>query len=191
MRRIKKFAATVLLAVFVAGILGGCMDAPTAPTHHAQTASTATSRAAAPDGLIGSLVGLVVNLVVKVLNIVGSIGGSLTNGRWRVDVPAGAVDGTATVSVGAVSSTSPNCQLEITPADKNHFLKPVLLTVNCSSVPTETLRTYAIFWYNPTTKTWVPVTGSTVDLTNKRVSAPLQHFSNYAVGPVVGGKAGW
>ena len=66
----------------------------------------------------------------------------------------------------------------------------MLLTVNCSSVPTDVLRTYVIFWYNPTTKTWVPVSGSTVNLTTKTVSAPLQHFSNYSVGPT-GGKAGW
>lgn len=42
----------------------------------------------------------------------------------------------------------------------------------------------------PATKAWGPVEGSTVDLAKRTVSAPLQHFSAYAVGPK-GGKAGW
>ena len=48
-----------------------------------------------------------------------------------------------------------------------------------------------IVWLNPATNTWTPVAGSTVDLNRKIVTAPLQHFSAYAVGPIVGGKAGW
>ena len=190
MRRLRNVVASLLLGMLALGLSAGCFQIVTAPVSPQQLASAPSGQMAQPDGLIGSVVGVVdglVKLVFKVLSIVGSIGGSVSNGRWRVDVPAGAFDGTATVGVGVASSASPNCQLEISPADKNHFLKPVRLTVNCSGVATEQLKNYVIFWFDPTTKTWVPVSGSTVDLTNKTVSAPLQHFSSYAVG----GKAGW
>ncbi len=190
MRHLHRFVAVLLLGTFTAGFVASCAKMTTAPITH-QEASALSARSAEPNGLIGSVVGAVVNLVYKVLDIVGSIGGSLTNGRWRVDVPPGAIDGNARISLGVVSSLSPSCQLEISPADKNHFNTPVRLTVNCSSVPTDILRTYAIFWYDPATSTWTPVAGSTVDLTKKTVSAPLQHFSAYAVGPSIGGKAGW
>ena len=105
-------------------------------------------------------------------------------------VVVGGVIGRRTVRIGVIDDTSPSCQLEILPAEKNNFRIPVRLTASCSSVPAEQLKNYVIFWFNPATKTWVPVVGSTVDLTRKTVSAPLQHFSVYAVG-AKGGKAGW
>ena len=187
MHRFRRIVMAVTLGAFAIALIGGCMAASTEPSIPSQQVG---SRGAQPHDLLGSLVGGVLNLVFKTLNIVGSLGGWLTNGRWRIDVPAGAIDGTATVGVGVASSTSQSCQLEITPADKNHFLKPVMLTVDCSSVPSDQLKTYVIYWFNPATSTWVAVSGSTVDLTRKTVSAPLQHFSGYSVGPS-GGKAGW
>jgi hypothetical protein len=147
----------------------------------------------APTGLldgVGSIVGGLVNLVVKVLNVVGSIGGTLTNARWKVVIPPNAIDGTASVALGVASATSPDCQLEITPATKNHFSVPVTLTVDCRSVASDQLRNYVIYWYDPGTRKWVQVSGSRADLVAKTVSAPLSHFSQYAVGPA-GGRSGW
>jgi hypothetical protein len=176
----------------VLGLAAGCGRMPTAPdagTAAPQSVAMA-NRTAQSNGLIGDLVGGVVKLLVRVLNVVGSVGGSLTNGRWRVDVPAGAFEGSATVSIGVESLASPSCDLEIAPLSKNNFAKPVMLTANCSSVPDVLLRNYVILWWNPAARRWVEVSGSKVDLTRKTVSAPLQHFSKYAVGPK-GGKAGW
>jgi len=193
MWRFKKIVATLLLGTFAAGLIAGCVELPTGPASRLQAASVPSGRSAQSTDLIGSVVSVVdglVKLVFKALTIVGSVGGSLTNGRWRVDVPAGAFDGSATVRIGVIDDTSPSCQLEILPAEKNNFRIPVRLTASCSSVPAEQLKDYVIFWFNPATKTWVPVVGSTVDLTRKTVSAPLQHFSVYAVG-AKGGKAGW
>lgn len=190
MSRITRLVVTVLLGTFAIGLAAGCMESSTAPEPSPPAMS---GRAAEPSSLLGTVGGVVdglLKVVFKVLKVVGSVGGSLTNGRWRVDIPAGAFDGTATVGVGVRASDSPRVELEITPADKNGFLKPVRLTVNCSSVPTYELRNYVIFWFNPVTNAWEPMPNSTVDLTRKTVSAPLQHFSSYAVGPN-GGKAGW
>ena len=189
----RKFIAAALLAALAVGVVAGCGQLPTSPATDQSVSATQVQRVATSDGLLGDLGSIVtglVKLVFKVLNLVGSIGGSLTNGRWRVDIPAGAVDGNATVSLGVASSTAPECQLEISPADKNHFSTPAVLTVSCSGVSDYTLRGYVILWYNPATGTWSKVDGSKVDLTKKTVSAPLQHFSIYKVGEDPG-KAGW
>jgi hypothetical protein len=193
MLRTKQLIATLLLGTFAVGLASGCMDLTTAPVVPQPVAVEASGRTAQSEGLIGSVIGLiggVVRLLFRVLTIVGNVGGSLSNGRWRVDVPAGAFDGSADIKLGVATSTSPNCQLEISPADKNHFSTPVRLTADCSSIPSDQLKNYIIYWANPQTRSWDPVAGSTVDLNRKTVSAPLQHFSGYSVGPA-GGKAGW
>jgi hypothetical protein len=206
MIRSRKVLAVSLLVAMVTG-LAGCGAMTTAPVpdssssvatvdpassgtatvHSTGSISTSTNSLL---GTVGTLFGTVIGLVVKVLNVIGSIGGSLTNGRWRIDIPANAIDGTATVALGVRSSTSADCQLEISPADKNHFSVPVRLTADCRSVPSSELAGYVIFWFDPATGKWVPVEGSQVDLVNKTVSAPLLHFSKYSVGPA-DGKAGW
>jgi hypothetical protein len=183
-----------LALILVMSFVGGCGTAPTAPLVAQQAPVTMTLDGSADsNGLIGSIVGIVgdlVRLVVRVLNLDGSRGGSISNGRWRVDIPANAVDGTAVVTMGVPSQTSPGVALEITPASKNHFATPARLSAKCDGVSDRELRTYVIHWYNPDTRTWVPVEGSTVDLTTRTVNAPLQHFSKYSVAPL-GGKAGW
>jgi hypothetical protein len=184
----KRLAPLALVALALA-FLVGCGQAPNAPIVSQQAAAVQVHQTAETNSLIGglvSVVGDVVNLVVRVLNLVGSLGGSLTNGRWRVDVPAGAVDGDATVTLGVPTTTSDNCQLEILPTTKNHFATPARLTVTCPGVPSSALSNYTIFWLDPATRKWVPVE-STVDLNAKTVSAPLQHFSTYCVGS----KASW
>jgi len=185
----RRFILPIALALAV-GFAVGCGHMPTAPTATVQAAAGSAQQAAQPDGLIGNLLGGVLNLIFRVLNLVGSLGGSLSNGRWRVDIPANAVSGNGTVTLGVASASSPACQLEISPVSLNHFSTPVTLTVDCSSVSSYTLSSYVIYWYNPNTKVWTEVAGSKVDLSRKTVSAPLQHFSQYAVGPA-GGRAGW
>jgi len=191
MLRFNRLVASLALAALVTGAAAGCGRLPTAPaTTETSSSPTVVGNTAESSGLLGDLVGGLLRLVFKVLNVVGSLGGSLTNGRWRVDIPAGAIDGNATVGIGVSSSTSNQAELQITPEDKNHFSTPVRVTVSCSGVSDATLRGYVILWYNPATKLWVPVEGSTVDLASRSVSAPLQHFSLYRVGPDPN-KAGW
>ena len=183
MNRPKRIATVLLVAILAIDLAAACMEGSTAPLGSRATATAVVGRTAQPNGLVGSTTSIVPNLV-------GSLGGSLSNGRWRVEVPAGAIDGTAAIGLGVPNSSSPYCQLDILPAEKNHFSTPVSLTVDCSSVPQDQLKNYVIFWFDPVTNAWNPVRGSSVDLTRKTVSAPLVHFSTYAVGPS-GGKAGW
>ncbi len=129
-------------------------------------------------------------LIVRTTDLEGTTGGMLSNGRWRIDVPANAVAGTARIVLATPSAKSWGCELTILPSDKNQFDVPVQLTVNCHSIPPHRLASYAILWYNPATKGWEPVAGSQVNLKRKTVSAPLSHFSIYAVGPN-DGRGGW
>ena len=119
-----------------------------------------------------------------------ALGGTVRNGRWRVEVPPGAVVGSARVAVVPNTGHPGIVSLGIYPSEKNYFAKPVRLVVDCRSVPTPQLRTWFISWYNPATGTWVRVPGSTVDTRKKTVSAPLSHFSAYMVGPAEG-RSGW
>jgi hypothetical protein len=185
----------LLLTALLTAAITGCSQLPTNPatTSQASPGSIAAARSAESAGLLstaGSLLNGLATLIVRTLQLVGSVGGSLTNGRWRVVLPPDAVEGNVTIALAVPDATSPDCQLEIWPADRNHFSKPVTLIADCRNVSNDRLRTYIIYWYNPDTRKWVPVPGSTVDLTTKTVRAPLSHFSKYAVGPQ-GGRAGW
>jgi hypothetical protein len=195
MRSFKSLAPALLLVGVVALSVFGCGALPTAP-NAVQTraaAVTSVSRTAPSDGLLSGLGGIVntlVGLIVRTLNLVGSLGGSLSNGRWRVAVPAGAVDGSATVALGVANSLSSDCKLEIYPSDKNHFSAAATLTVDCQAISSDRLSNYAIYWFDPSTSQWVELSGSKVNLTNKTVSVSILHFSQYSVGPK-GGRAGW
>jgi hypothetical protein len=188
----RKIFSVVALALAV-GLALGCGNVPTAPVPGDQATVSAAQRSAESAGLLDPLESIVdglVKLIVRTLRLVGSIGGSLSNGRWRLDIPANAIEGTATVTLGVPSLTSPVCQLEILPASQNSFSTPVTLTVDCSRISSDELQHYVILCYDPETRSWVPVEGSRVDLTTKTVSAPLHHFSTYSVGRSWG-KSGW
>jgi len=109
-------------------------------------------------------------------------GGTVRNGRWKVVVPGGAFAGSAVVSLSTPDSRAWNCDLDILPADKNHFDVPVLLVADCHTVPPRILAKWVILEYDAESMSWVRVEGSVVDLKKKTVSAPLVHFSTYKVG---------
>src|SRR5262245_22834081 len=192
MRSPMRTFTTATAAVFLAAMIFGCGTLPTAPQADPQggVGSSNARRPPEPEGLIGGalqLVGETTETVVQTVDLNGTVGAVLDNGRWSVTVPSGAVSGAANVSLSVSDPLSPVCDLGILPASKNHFDVPVTLTVACPGVSDLQLRNWTIFWYDPANKTWVPVPGAVVDLTTRTISAPLQHFSTYGVG----GKAGW
>jgi len=124
-----------------------------------------------------------VNALVQVVN--GAVGGVLSRGMWTAQIPAGAFSGTATLSLSTQAATPNVCQLGISPADKNAFAKPVVLT---AKIPlTMAASSAQIQWYNPQTQAWEAVPGSSVNALARTVSAPLWHFSTYRVD----GRNGW
>jgi len=111
-------------------------------------------------------------------------------GRVKLEIPAGAIRGAATIQMRA-SPNGKHVQLEILPADRNGFDVPVRLSANFAGAPTAMLEDMAFFWIDPASGDWVLVEGSTVDLVTGEVSAPLSHFSEYRIGNRFLGKAGW
>jgi hypothetical protein len=200
------------LAVWVAT---GCMTDSVAPTEKTLNGSRGPSAASATrgaistsdgllgllgdddnhrgrdgGGIIGSILDPLVRLVYQVVRIPFGQGGSVTNGRWRLDVPAGAIAGDATVSIGVQSSSSFSCQLNILPLELNHFSTPVTVTANCRDIEREKLKDWVVWWFDPMQGKWVILENSKVNLDKGTVSAPLPHCSAYAAGPR-DGKAGW
>jgi hypothetical protein len=116
-------------------------------------------------------------------DVQASKGGTLKNGRWTLDIPKNALAGDAQITFGVPSASSWGCELQISPADLNHFAAPVQLTVDCNGVSKKKLALYAIFCYDAVHQTWLRVPGSKVDTKKKTVTAPLSHFSIYCVKP--------
>ena len=193
----RRFLVLALTAIAVM-IVAGCSSLPTQPPGPASDSraanpallglspgdNTSTSPSTAPTG---STTGAVSATSSKTIN--GLLGGTITAGRFTVIVPPAAFFGTATVTVNQPDVSKLQVSLSISPADKNHFLLPVLLVADGSSMNPQLLSAAFISWYNPATGQWVPVAGSSVSLLNLTVTAPLLHFSQYRVDTQ--SKAGW
>jgi hypothetical protein len=104
--------------------------------------------------------------------------------------PAGAIAGDARITIVVAYAKSGECTMELTPADKNKFDVPALLTVDCASLTDEQLAQSVLLEFDPVTRRWFEVPGSSVDVTHRTVSARVDHVARYTVGPA-GGKAGW
>jgi hypothetical protein len=135
----------------------------------------------------------------------GQAGGWLQCGRFLLAIPAGAFDGTGTITMAMPDSTAMVVELTIAPEALNHFAAPVLLSLKTTDaqVPPDSL---AIYWYDPAVSKWVgtPTEKSLASATDclltlnggigvaplssndSGVSASLTHFSKYSAG-----KAGW
>lgn len=128
---------------------------------------------------------------IEVSELVSSTRASIMNaGCMRLEIPAGAIRGDATIEMKAAASGR-HVVLEIKPSNLNGFDIPVRLSTDCSGVQENILRNLAFFWIDPVTGDWVLVENSTVDMRTGEVSAELQHFSEYRIGNRNLGKAGW
>ena len=119
----------------------------------------------------------------------GSKGGSLTVGRFTVNVPKGAYIGNATVSIQAPDPTTLRCELGISGTRSIlGFLKPVTLQTDCRGAVDVDPSNLQVIWFNEAQSLWVLVPNTILDLKLTRLLTPLWHFSQYGV---VDGKAGW
>ena len=185
MRLRKRTAFTLLLSVLAIELVATHGQDSSATVRTQTEAAAAGEWTAQPSTHVGSSSSIaagIVRLSTQVLRIADNAGGSLSNGRWRLDIPAGLVDGAAAIGLGVPSSTSFSCQLDILSADQDHIRTPARLTVDCAGVPEDELRRYVLYALDPAFNVWQVVPGSTVDLARKTVSAALHRFSTYAVG---------
>lgn len=126
----------------------------------------------------------------------GSVGSKMRCGRFVLLLPAGAFDGSGTVTMSMADSTVMILDLAISPADLNGFQKPIDLAITTTdlSVSPDSLQ---IYYYNPESKEWLSLScDHTVEddprlveealTTTRGLLTPLFHFSKYSAG-----KAGW
>lgn len=144
----------------------------------------APSRATAGT-LVSTVTGATSSLLTVTKTIDGLTGGSVSNGRWTIRMPAGAFVGVGKVSLGVGSASATACELGILPIGLNRFAVPATLV---AQFPRGTdLSGCVIERYEPATNRWQAVAGSRADSNTGQVSAPLDHFSSYRVQ----GKSGW
>ena len=118
----------------------------------------------------------------------GARADSLIVGRFKLRIPAGAISGSATVSITVPDPTVLQCDLSINPGTANHFTSPVTLSSDFTGAVVADPTTLVEVWFDEAAQVWRVVPGSSVDVANSRVVAPLSHFSSYGVAQ---GKAGW
>lgn len=113
----------------------------------------------------------------------GALGGSLSVGSFRVEVPAGAFLGSATISITQSDPNILKCDLGISPASANQFVVPVSLVAKLPS--SAALSTDQNMWFDPSVQAWRLI-GSAPDPAATELRSELWHFSTYATG-----RAGW
>jgi hypothetical protein len=120
----------------------------------------------------------------------GGKGGSLTVGRFTVQVQPGSYKGNATIRIFVPDQTILRCSLDISPLSSNHFLVPVLLSTDYSGATVaDAGATLVHVWFDEDAGVWREVPGSTSNVASRKVVAPLGHFSDYGV--IDEGRAGW
>ncbi|MEO5619057.1 MAG: hypothetical protein ABIS67_14910 [Candidatus Eisenbacteria bacterium] len=120
--------------------------------------------------------------------VTGNRGASLRVAGVTVILPPDAIDGDAEIKITVPDSTKLKCHLEIFPASKNHFSKPVRLEFDVRGARDP--RVIVVFWFDETAKAWVPLTTS-MDPSTGKIWADLSHFSIYMATIEILGRAGW
>jgi len=193
MERFRRLLPGIALLLVVCGC-GAATTAPVVPgdggTPPPDTTASQSPPTRGSQDPLGGIVGALPRLVTRVANLAGDVGASLDNGRWSLDVPAGAIQGDARLTIVVAYSKSGECSMSVDPAEKNKFDVPAIVTVNCASLTDDQLAQSGILEFDPATRRWFDVPDSKVDMSHRTVSAPVDHVARYTVGPV-GGKAGW
>ena len=117
--------------------------------------------------------------------ISGAQGGRVTVGRFTVDVPPGAFQGTATILIAVPDSRRLQCTLDILPALEK-FDVPVKLTVDGSGGDVVDAKDWVLVTWDVKTRSWRKLPGCGVS--SSEVTGWLPHFSQWGV---VDSKAGW
>ncbi len=120
---------------------------------------------------------------------VTSAGGSLTNGRWTLTVPANAVPAGAHFTLSVPGSRGAACQVQVTPANAV-ITAPLTLSVDCRGIGANRTASLVILVYDPASAQWTPVSGSKSDSRKHTVSASIPGTGIYGAG-YPDGRAGW
>ncbi len=189
---IRRALALAVVAALGLTALAGCgalLVAPQSTVGDAQ-ALTMLVRTPAYAGLVGDVAGGLTSTLTKtVKSVTGTTGGTVRAGRFAVEIPAEAFDGTGDVTVDVPDTTMLKVNLEIANVP-NRFDVPVTLVVSYAGMeddPSLDPAYFKIFWYDEKSAVW-RMMPTTVDTKLRTVSTELEHFSTYGV---LEAKAGW
>jgi len=116
-------------------------------------------------------------------DIDGAIGGRLSVGSYRIEVPPGAFKGLATITITQSDPSILKCDLAIVPASANQFAVPVTLVARLPN--SAALDTDQNMWLDPSADSW-RLLPSTADAGKIELRSDIWHFSTYGTG-----RAGW
>ena len=172
-RTIRIFAVAVA-ALALSSCSKSVLEAPSATVENPvfQSAGAPFDSAVTP---VGPLVGSI--------TLDGAVGGKLTVGAYRVEVPRGAFRGMATISLTQSDPAILQCELDISPASANQFLVPVTLVARLPN--TADLIASHNVWLDPSASVWRLIP-SVPDLVKTELRSDLWHFSKYGTC-----RAGW
>jgi hypothetical protein len=171
--------------------LAGCSSLPSAPGSNTFRNPDFVHVASSPSGTMSASAVLDTSSATGQVAIDGAVGGTLQVGRFTLTFPPGAFGGTATVSILVPNQSVVHCRLNISPASANGFAVPVILRSDCTGTLVPDPSRLTELWFDEAAGVWRQVPGSTPDIVNTDVIAPLRHFSDYGVIDFVEGKAGW
>ena len=166
----------LLTAAFAMAAVSGCSRSPMATSGTA--IQNPTFERAHPPGFASAATAALTGSQT----VDGALGGSLSVGSFRIDVPAGAFQGSVTISI---TQSDPNilvCDIGISPPSANGFAVPVTIV---SKLPSATAMNDQWLWYDASVNAWRPI-GSAPNTVTLELSSQLWHFSTYGVE-----RAGW
>ena len=117
------------------------------------------------------------------MTVDGAKGGSLTVGSFRLDIPAGAFKGTATVTMTQDDPSVLLCDFAVSPSTANDFAVPATLT---TKVPNKKALNDQMLSFDPGRKAW-QVTASVPDPNRLEIRSEHSHLSKHGPRP----RAGW
>ena len=117
------------------------------------------------------------------ITVDGAKGGSLTVGSFRLDIPAGAFKGTATVTMTQDDPSVLLCDFDVSPASANDFAVPATLT---TKLPDKKALNDQMLSFDAGRKAW-KVTASVPDPNRLELHSEHAKLSKHGPRP----RAGW
>ncbi len=113
---------------------------------------------------------------------VGTMGFSLTSGRWRLDVPANALPVGTRVTLTAANGRGPAVEIATLPVNPGAFGSPLTLSVDTRGAASTHTGDFVILAYDTTSSAWQPVADSKASRKQKSVSASVSVLGVFGVG---------
>ncbi|MGI6413064.1 MAG: S-layer homology domain-containing protein [Syntrophomonadaceae bacterium] len=117
-------------------------------------------------------------------------GAKVTRYGATVEIPAGAITGTALIKIERVSKTGLEVAAnqtivsdvyEITKSTSGAFKEPITITLSYDQGKVNESDTISIYWYNETRNEWVELDNVVVNRSEAKVKGEVDHLSKFAV----------